>query len=266
MKAPGIFDDSSSTFDPGRMDTPYDAISLEVVGSTQDEARRRHVEGPLLVTARRQTAGRGRRGTAWIGADRAVAASLAFRCDWPVDTRPLLTLVAALAARDAGGRGIGLGWPNDLVVAGRKVGGLIAEAFGDVVVVGLGLNLVWADPVPGAGALYADDPEPATAGDLANAWARGVLRRVAAGPLRWGRDEYRAASVTLGRDVVWEPDGRGRAVDVTAAGGLVVETRSGVIVLDSGRVWHVGAPGPERDEPPLSPAPGRESPDDGAGG
>ena len=58
------------------------------------ERRRRFAGAPLLVTARRQRAGRGRSGTVWVDADRAVAASLAFTCHWPAADRPRLTLVA----------------------------------------------------------------------------------------------------------------------------------------------------------------------------
>lgn len=55
----------------------------------------------------------------------------------------------------------------------------------------------------------------------------------------WAVEEYRAACVTLGRDITWEPEGSGRAVDVGSDGGLLVETSQGIESLYSGAVFHV---------------------------
>ncbi|MBN2113111.1 MAG: biotin--[acetyl-CoA-carboxylase] ligase [Acidimicrobiia bacterium] len=213
---------------------------MEETASTQDEARRRFAGFPLLVVAARQTAGRGRRGRAWETAPRALAATLALRLAWPEATWPRLTLVAGLAACRALGPGVGLEWPNDLVQGSRKIGGLLTEAAGDVVAVGLGVNLHWPAPtVVGAGALYVRDPGAEAAERLAQAWARELLRRVAAGPEAWGREEYAGCCATLGREVIWEPGGRGRAAGVAADGGLEVETASGHRVLHAGEVHTV---------------------------
>jgi BirA family biotin operon repressor/biotin-[acetyl-CoA-carboxylase] ligase len=240
-----MLDNSSSTSPGGRMDTPYVTISLPVVSSTQDEARERFAGVPLLVTAGRQTAGRGRRGTPWLQADRAVAASLAFRPPWPPEARSRLTLLAGLAARAALGGKVALAWPNDLVRGEQKVGGLIAEASAGVVVAGFGLNLFWADPIPGAGALLEADPGPAEADPIAAAWAADLLRRVEEGPDAWGIDEYRECSATLGTEVSWDPGGRGRAVDITPDGGLVVEGPAGIVVLRAGEVRRVTSRPPD---------------------
>jgi len=221
-------------------DTPYALCLLEEAGSTQDEARRRFTGFPLLVVAARQTAGRGRRGRSWETASRALAATLALRLPWPEATRPRLTLVAGLAACHALGRGVGLEWPNDLIKGSSKIGGLLAEAAGDVVAVGLGVNLYWPAPtVAGAGELYARDPGVEAAGRLAQTWARDLLQRVALGPEAWGREEYAGCCATLGREVTWEPGGRGRATGVAADGGLEVETASGLLVLHAGEVHTV---------------------------
>ena len=58
-------------------------------------------------------------------------------------------------------------------------------------------------------------------------------------PDDWGIDEYRAASATIGEFVTWDPGGSGIAIDVDAAGGLVVETAGGRNILDSGVVRRV---------------------------
>jgi len=213
---------------------------VDTTASTQDEARRRFSGGPVLVVAARQTAGRGRRGGAWEAAPRALAATLAFCPPWPEETWPRLTLAAGVAACGALGAGVRLEWPNDLVAEGRKVGGLLTEAAGGVVAVGLGVNLHWPQPtVAGAGALWDQDPGPGAASQMAQAWAQGLLARVAAGPERWGRGEYAACCATLGREVTWEPAGRGRAVAVAVDGGLEVETPAGRRVLYAGEVHTV---------------------------
>jgi len=192
------------------------------------------------VVAACQTAGRGRRGRAWEAAPRAVAATLAFRPDWPEPAWPRLALAAGLAARIALGPQVRLEWPNDLVLAGGKVGGLLTETAAGVVAVGLGVNLWWPRPtVAGAAGLCAADPGPETGRRLAEAWAQDLLGRVAAGPERWGADEYASCCATLGRDVTWEPGGRGRAVAVGTDGGLVVETAAGRRVLHAGEVHTV---------------------------
>jgi len=211
-----------------------------MTASTQDEARLAYSGRPLLVVAARQTAGRGRRGRTWETAPRALAASLAFAPAWPESAWPRLTLAAGVAACSALGAGVQLEWPNDLVRGGAKVGGLLTEAADGVVIAGLGANLYWPRPtVEGAGALYEQDPGPEAARDLAAVWAAGLLERVAAGPGGWGLEEYAGVCATLGREVTWEPSGRGRAVQVQEDGGLVVETPAGRGVLYAGEVHTV---------------------------
>ena len=221
-------------------DTPYALCCVETTPSTQDEARRRFTGEPLLVVAARQTAGRGRLGRAWEEAERAVAATLAFRPNWPEEAWGRLTLAAGLAARRALGGGVDLEWPNDLVRGRRKVGGLLTEAQAGTVAVGLGVNLWWPQPsVERAGSLYANDPGPGAPQRVAAAWAHDLLRRVAAGPDAWGRQEYIACCVTLDQEVTWQPGGRGRAVGVSEDGGLEVQTAAGRRVLHAGEVHTV---------------------------
>ncbi len=234
-----MLDNTSSTPPDGRMDTPYVPILVPAVASTQEEARRRFDGIPVLVTTRRQTEGRGRTGAAWVHADRAVAASLAFRPSWLPDTWTRLPLVAGLAALDALPAGPRLAWPNDVILGGLKIGGLIAESDGSVVVAGLGLNLFWSDPIPGAGALLADDPGDQMADRIAADWAERLLDRLDCDPADWGRAEYVAVSATIGYPVTWEPEGSGIAVDIDAGGALVVDTAAGRVTLDSGVVRRV---------------------------
>jgi BirA family biotin operon repressor/biotin-[acetyl-CoA-carboxylase] ligase len=143
--------------------------------------------------------------------------------------------------REKSGAETGLKWPNDLMVESGKVGGVLVEASGEVVVVGLGVNLWWPEPPDGIAAIHENDPGPDAAAILAAAWAQRVLERLSREARAWGHDDYRAACVTLGNAVTWEPDGRGIAVDIAADGGLVVETPAGRTTLRSGEVHAVRA-------------------------
>lgn len=228
-------------FDSRRTPDGYTLIThhLDSVASTQDEARARFVDAPVLVTAASQRRGRGRSSAPWIDAPRAVAASLAWRPDWPVETLSLVPLVAGLSALDVLEGGVLLKWPNDLMAGVDKVGGILAEHAEGVVVVGLGVNLWWADPPPGIGSVLAFDPGPDTARAVGEGWANRLLERLAAGPRDWGRDEYRRLCSTIGAGITWEPDGAGVVTDVDSAGRLVVASDRGEVLLDSGEVHTV---------------------------
>lgn len=231
------------------MATPYDTVRLEVVASTQDvateECAARH--RPVLVVANRQIGGRGRSGREWWEAPRAMYSSLAVMPEWPVDRWGVLSLVAGLSVRRALDTHFavapGLKWPNDLVLDGTKVGGILAEASAPMVVVGCGVNLWWPEPPPGIGGVVEADPGPGAAETLARSWAEEFIARLDAGPEGWGIDEYRAASTTLGGTVSWtEASGvaqSGHAVDVTDRGALVVDGAIGRTELFAGEVREV---------------------------
>jgi len=220
--------------------TRYAVVELELAESTQDEARERYQRSePVLVIAGHQTAGRGRLGRDWIEPDRAVFTSLAFEPAWPTGAWRLIPLAAGLAARSAverlTGISVTLRWPNDLLIGERKIGGLLAESADGVAVVGCGINLLWDNPIAGAGALYETDPGPAIAREFAVAWADRLLGHMECRPDDWGIDEYRDACATIGRPVSY-PGGSGIAVAVSDDGSLSVETANGTIAVHSGEV------------------------------
>jgi BirA family transcriptional regulator, biotin operon repressor / biotin---[acetyl-CoA-carboxylase] ligase len=229
---------SSVGLDSGsiEMATPYSLLTFDEVTSTQDVARDRYQGMPLLVVAAGQRSGRGRSGRAWQTAPRALAASLAVKPRWPAERLTTLPLVAGLSAREAIGDRVLLKWPNDLLLDHLKVGGILVEMSGEVAVVGWGLNLWWPDPPVGIGGLFSTDPGTTTGGEIAPAMADSFLRRLAGDPDHWGLDEYRSSCLTLGREVSWEPNGSGKAVDIAGDGALVVETGDGIQYLRSGEV------------------------------
>lgn len=128
-------------------------IACDSVGSTNEEAlahARAGATGPLWITARVQTAGRGRRGRAWVSEPGNLFATLLLTDPAPPERAVQLSFVAALAVHDAiaalapalASR-LTLKWPNDVLCGGAKVAGILIEAEGTrplIVAVGIGVN------------------------------------------------------------------------------------------------------------------------------
>ena len=148
----------------------YGRIVLDQTDSTMAEAARRAGElaGPTWIMALRQTAARGRRGRAWAMPAGNFAATLVLRPKGPPATVALRSFVAALALFDAfvavAGRvgPFALKWPNDVLLNGGKVAGILLESLGrgrDVthLAIGFGVNLAAA---PGAYDVERDAARP----------------------------------------------------------------------------------------------------------
>ncbi|PKR90985.1 biotin--[acetyl-CoA-carboxylase] ligase [Pleomorphomonas diazotrophica] len=133
----------------------YTAVHLDDVGSTNAEAFERARQGAasgLWVVARRQTAGRGRRGRVWTSEPGNLYSSLMLRDPMAEARLGELPLVVALAVHDAVAAALpplaradlAIKWPNDILYAGAKLCGILIEAAstpeGRVVVIGIGLN------------------------------------------------------------------------------------------------------------------------------
>ncbi len=118
---------------------------VERCSSTNDLLLKAAAGTPVLLAAEEQTAGRGRRGRRWHSARGAGATfSLGCRIRRPARELPALSLVAGVAAaraqRALGVAGASLKWPNDLVVDGAKLGGILVETRGSAAVIGIGIN------------------------------------------------------------------------------------------------------------------------------
>jgi BirA family transcriptional regulator, biotin operon repressor / biotin---[acetyl-CoA-carboxylase] ligase len=118
---------------------------VERCTSTNDLLLKEIPGKPVLLAAEAQTAGRGRRGRRWHSAPGAgVTFSLGRRIERPAREFPALSLVAGVAAARAlhalGVNGARLKWPNDLVVDGAKLGGILVESRNGHAVIGIGIN------------------------------------------------------------------------------------------------------------------------------
>ncbi|HYF76019.1 MAG TPA: biotin--[acetyl-CoA-carboxylase] ligase [Symbiobacteriaceae bacterium] len=229
----------------------------ESVGSTNDLAKQMARAGApegLLVIADEQTAGKGRLGRAWTTPrGSAIAMSLVLRPELSPVQAPRVTLVAAVAVaeavREVTGLPVGIKWPNDLQLQGRKFCGILTEMEAEIdriafIVCGMGLNVnLPRESLPeefrsSATSLMAELGAPVSRAALVQA----VLARLETvyGELIAGRfdavlDRWRALSITLGQpvrvlSVTGEATVEGVAEDVDEEGALLVrESASGVL-------------------------------------
>jgi BirA family biotin operon repressor/biotin-[acetyl-CoA-carboxylase] ligase len=229
---------------PRRLGTPR--LHLRRTDSTNDQARALALAGAphgTLVTAGEQTAGRGRQGRTWSAPPgRALLASLVLR-----DAPSLLALASALAVADVAGEGAAIKWPNDVLLDGRKVSGILAEARPQDgwVVLGIGINVaVRESDLPPEVAVRAGSLglEPADVEPTMLALLAALERRLAQDPAAILGD-YRPRDALLGRAVRWQHgDGVGAGVD--GAGRLLVDRADGErVALDAGEV-HLAGPAP----------------------
>ena len=122
----------------GRLGRPY--RYLESCASTQREVTAGDREGTVVATGH-QTEGRGRLGRAWTDAPgTSLLFSLLLTPDAPADRLPALTVLAAEAVAEAVGAGAEVKEPNDVLLNGRKVAGVLGEATQGRVVLGIGVN------------------------------------------------------------------------------------------------------------------------------
>ena len=214
--------------------------------STQQEARRLIAEGKAkqgdIIVADEQTAGRGRFGRSWISPNGGLYATVILSSD------PLLSLKAGLAivrVLRSAGLDAGLKWPNDVLVEGCKIAGILVETDGELALVGIGLNLMSA-PLDTATCVARYTEEVSR-----DEWAReiaGALIEISRGDFDF--DEYRGLCLTLGKPVRIEGLGHdsvveGIAVDVDEIGRLIVKTRTGNRTVSSGECLHLRASNPD---------------------
>ena len=226
-----------------------------------EHARVGEAEG-LVVVAEHQTSGRGRLDRVWITPPRA-ALTVSFLLtpkDVPRARWPWLPLLAGIAVSEAVRRvaevDTELKWPNDVLMAGRKVAGILVErverGVAPAAVVGIGLNVSSARselPVPAATSLALEGAATLDRSVI----LREILRSFAALYLQWQEERgdpagglsasYVRRCATLGRRVRVElPTGKqvhGEATGIDADGHLQVRTANGLAVLGAGDVVHV---------------------------
>jgi BirA family biotin operon repressor/biotin-[acetyl-CoA-carboxylase] ligase len=232
---------------------------VEEVDSTNAEALRRAEAGeagPLWILARRQTAARGRRGRTWVAPEGNFGATLLIR---PPGQPALRSFVAALGLFDAmvalTGRPelFALKWPNDVLLAGGKLAGILLESGHGGLAIGIGVNLVAA---PAAETL-----EPGAVRPVSLLGATGMrvtpeemLDTLAPAVMRWEerlqdegfgplRAAWLARATRIGEEIVARLPGRevvGRFETVDESGAIVLATARGRVALPAAEIHFAG--------------------------
>lgn len=229
----------------------WSLVALDSVGSTNDEAARLADGGApegTVVWAREQHGGRGRRGRSWASPPGNLYSSTILRPECPAARAAELGFVAALAVGDLvpPSRAIRLKWPNDVLVDGGKIAGILLESAiaqdGRVehVVAGIGINVAFAPQLaemryPGA-----------SLGGTVEAALEGLTRALATRLAQWRRDGFGvvreawlAQAGPLGAEVdvrLGEGLVRGRFAGLDHEGALLLDTADGPRKIVSGEL------------------------------
>ncbi len=239
--------------------------ALGSVDSTSEEARRRAAQGAAdgtVIWAERQEAGRGRQGRCWDSPAGNLYCSILLRPDCtPAAAAQLafvagVTVAAVVAEALPLGRAVTCKWPNDVLVDGRKIAGILVESAatgGDRVawvIVGVGLNVIWSPtaadclyPGTSLAAAGAADVDPKALlvrllGQFANqldAWTCGGFAPV--------RTAWLARAHGLGRPLTarfGESQVDGRFLDLDTDGALILEAADGRRRIVAGDVFPAG--------------------------
>jgi BirA family transcriptional regulator, biotin operon repressor / biotin---[acetyl-CoA-carboxylase] ligase len=233
---------------------------FDIAASTNDLAKKLGVQGApegALVVAETQSAGRGRLGRSWHSPPgMGLYASLLLRPPLPPADMPLITLSTAVSVVRTLTRSVGvipgIKWPNDLILNGKKLGGILTEMETEsdqirYLVVGLGLNVNNPDFPPElagtATSLFQEKGRPFQRVPLLKTWLEefeNLYLRFLARGFPEILEEWKQHSVTLGKYVAVRQGTRhleGLALEVAADGALLLETARGeVMKVTSGEI------------------------------
>jgi BirA family biotin operon repressor/biotin-[acetyl-CoA-carboxylase] ligase len=228
----------------------YTLHAFDRVESTNDEARKMAEQGApagTVVVAREQTRGRGRHGRTWQSPPGNLYATLVLRPECPMAETAQLSLIASVALAEAlAGLGppnvdVRLKWPNDVLIYGAKVAGILLEGVAGAnrraawVVIGSGVNIASAPldtPYP-ATWLGSEGFPPVAPIDVLGRYLGALdrwLDRWRSGGFAAARRAWLAHSSGVGSHVrlrLDQGDLEGRFVDLTARGALLLELESG---------------------------------------
>ncbi|MCX8500323.1 MAG: biotin--[acetyl-CoA-carboxylase] ligase [Alphaproteobacteria bacterium] len=236
-------------------------VNYSQLGSTNDEARRLAQGGAAsgtLVRADSQTAGRGRHGRAWQSPPGNFFGSLILRTGQPLHSVATVALVAGIAVYDAVAvltppavaESLTLKWPNDLLVQGSKLAGILVESLLsesgrlEAILIGIGVNLASAPAIvdyPTSSLAQLIGTAPA-AGDFATGLGQGLLhwlgRWEGAGFAPLAPEWNLRAAAMIGCEVTSRAANSapvtGRFLGVNPQGALLLQTHSGITAHHSG--------------------------------
>lgn len=206
-----------------------------------------------VVLASHQRAGRGRQSRQWISKPReslalSIVLPVGFHKELPASWVPLVAALAMVETlREFGVLGVGMKWPNDILVADRKLGGVLCEMDArSVVIAGLGININFATspPTPTSTSLSEHIVVERVTTDALVAKFVGRLRLLGALDGQTIMERVSTVMLTLGREVevVESPQvaWRGSAESLDESGHLVVRhEEGGLSTVAAADVWHL---------------------------
>lgn len=242
------------------MPAGYALAAYDEIDSTNEEAKRRGEAGertPTWIWAKTQSAGRGRRGRSWTSVPGNLFCTLLIDPETTPQKASELSFVTALAVADTIDGLIGearaeLKWPNDVLVDGAKICGVLLESGGGTseragwLAIGIGINLAthpegtpypathvgaWRDPAPEAGAAL----------EILAARFDFWLKRWRAAGFAPVREHWLARARGLGEDLTARLGSRtlaGKFLDLDGQGALVLQTDTGEVhTISAGEVF-----------------------------
>jgi BirA family biotin operon repressor/biotin-[acetyl-CoA-carboxylase] ligase len=245
---------------PSTLPPAYRLVRYDTVGSTNDEAKRlarAGAEEGTLVWALEQTAGRGRLGRVWASPRDNLYVSVIVRPACPAQRAAQLGFVAALAVGDALGaafdglEGLSYKWPNDVLVHGRKIAGILLESelgerqLSEFVVIGVGINLASSprDAEFPATSIAEEGPGHVSPADA----LKGFAHHLEAWVRRWReegfapvRAAWRARAISVGEPIRVRLEAatlHGRFLDIDQHGALLLERAGEVRRIAAGEIF-----------------------------
>lgn len=230
-----------------------DVLYFPETDSTNSRAKRLGDEGAVhgtLVAADRQTGGKGRRGRRWESpAGSSIYMSILLRPDIPPDQAPMLTLVMAQSTAEAirirTGEEALIKWPNDIVINGKKVCGILTEMSTEIqwinhVVIGVGINVNTEyfpeELTETATSIYLESggkqQRSGLIAEVLKQFERYYAMFLETGNLSAMQEEYNRLLVNRDREVkVLEPGNEynGYAIGINETGELLIRTEDGQI-------------------------------------
>lgn len=238
---------------------PHTRLYYEPVLNSTNQLLREHIDqqglgGPVVASCELQQQGRGRRGRSWqSGFAEGVLLSVAMPVPCPAAQLGGLSLACgvevAQALQSAGAKGVQLKWPNDLLLEGKKLGGILIELSGEAegpcdVIVGVGINVAGAphaDSLPEGGlpAAYLTGLPRNTVGLLVAQALQKVLGQYAERGFAAWRGQWQELNAHQGQPVVIKQaanDLQGICDGVDEQGALLLQTELGVTKVFAGDV------------------------------
>lgn len=202
------------------------------------------------VFAEIQTSGKGRVGRRWESEKGGIYFSVSLNLSLPVHEIPKITLLSGLAvARTLESYVARIKWPNDVLVNGKKVSGILSEFVGEElsskVVVGIGINV--KNPIPDflrdRAISLAEVNQNVRITDVFKDLCRNLGDLLSKFPDNWNEilEEWKKRSDTLGKDVEVRIGGevyKGKALDIDMDGGLVIESEGRRDKIISGECFY----------------------------